>query len=102
MSVTIIIIEGDGAIARKKLKDAMPESVRESLDQVGKDVEMESGEQIRDKLPEGFPREFVIKEEVLVFPEEEEDVKKKKTKKRINNMRNNIVRKSVPGNSSQA
>ena len=43
MSVTIIIIEGDGAEKRKKLKDAMPTSVREALDDVGRDVEMESG-----------------------------------------------------------
>ena len=98
MSVTIIIIEGDGAVARKSLKDKMPASVREALDSVGRDVEMESGEQLRKKLPEGFPDEFVVPEEVLVFPEEEEDVKKKKTKKRINVMRNNIVRKSQPGN----
>ena len=50
------------------------------------------------KLPKGFPDEFVVPEEVLVFPEEEEDVKKKKTRKRINVMRNNIARKNQPGN----
>ncbi len=107
MSVTIIILEGDGAtpspsadnaVARKKLKDRMPESVREALDAAGRDIEMESGEQIRRKLPKGFPDEFVVPEEVLVFPEEEEDVKKKKTRKRINVMRNNIARKNQPGN----
>ena len=101
MSVTIIVIESDGAVARQNLKEAMPKSVRESLDAVGKAVEMESGEQMRDKLPGGFPREFVIKEEILVFPDDEDDddtKRAKKTKKRLNNMRNNIVRKTIPGN----
>lgn len=102
MSVTIIVIEGDGAESRKKLKEAMPKSVRESLDAVGRDVEMESGEQMRDKLPAGFPREFVIKEEILVFPDEKEDAPtkaNKRMKKRINSMRNDLVRKTIPGNS---
>lgn len=102
MSVTIIIIEeGDGAVSRKKLKEAMPEQISKALDDVGKKVEMESGEQMRDKLPPGFPREFVVKEEILVFPDEEEDETtqhKKKSRKRMMEIRNKIIRKSIAGN----
>ncbi len=100
MSVTIIIIEGGpGAVERKRLKDKMPASVREALDSVGRDVEMESGEQMREKLPEGFPDEFVIKEEILTFPEEPgESELKTKGKRRIKQLRNKLIRKTQPGN----
>ena len=99
MSVTIIIIEGDGATARKKLKEKMPISVREALDSVGRDVEMESGEQMRRKLPEGFPDEFVVPEEILVFPPERgESELSKSGKRRLKSLRNKLVRKTQPGN----
>ena len=99
MSVTIIIIEGDGATARKNLKDKMPKSVREALDSIGHDVEMESGEQLRRKLPEGFPDEFVVPEEVLVFPAEKGESELAKTgKRRLKNLRNKLIRKIQPGN----
>ncbi len=102
--VTIIIIEGDSAVARKKLKDAMPKSVRESLDAVGKDVDMDDAKTIRDKLPEGFPREFVVPEEVLFFPDEEDDEppETKKRRRRMKELNTKLRRKGVAGNAEEA
>jgi hypothetical protein len=95
----IIIINIEGQEARKRLKKLMPRQVRESLDQVGRDVEMESGEELRDKLPEGFPRRFVVPEEVLVFPaEEEEPETTKKRRRRMRDLNRKIRRKKTPGN----
>ncbi len=90
--VTIIII--DGSESRKNLKAAMPESIRKVFDSVGRDVEMESGEQIKDKLPAGFPRAFVQLEEVLFFPPSEEESEPTKKRRRgmreLNNRRRRI------------
>lgn len=94
--ITIIIME-NGAETRKRLKAALPPSMRESLK--GREVEMESGEQLRDKLPEGFPRKFVVPEEVLVFPDEaEEPEPQRKRRRRLREMSLKSRRKKLPGN----
>ena len=99
MTITIIVIESEGAEIRKRLKKAMPAQVRESLDAVGKEVDIESGEEIRDKLPAGFPRRFVVPEEVLVFPDEEpEDEVKVKRRKRMKDLNTKSRRKRTAGN----
>ena len=96
--ITIIVIESKGAEMRKRLKKAMPESIRQTFDEIGRDVDMESGESIRDKLPPGFPRTFIVPEEILVFPVEEKDevlVQRRKQIKEVNTKRR---RKRTPGN----
>lgn len=98
-NITIIVIESEGAELRKRLKKAMPKNIKDTFDAIGRDVDMESGEEIRDKLPEGFPRRFVVPEEVLVFPPDEEEPEQ--TKKRRRNMRDlntKSLRKKLPGN----
>jgi hypothetical protein len=100
--ITIIVIESAGAETRKRLKKAMPAQVRESLDAVGRDVDMESGEEIRDKLPAGFPRLFVVPEEVLVFPaDEEEPDSTKKRRRRMKELSTKLRRKKLPGNTEE-
>ncbi len=99
MSVTIIIIESAGGTARKKLKESMPAQVREALDAVGRDVDMESGEQLREGLARGFPNKFVVPEEVLTFPpDEEEPESTKKNRQRMRELNNKLRRKKLPGN----
>jgi hypothetical protein len=95
----IIIINIEGHEARKRLKKLMPRQVRGALDQIGRDVEMESGEELRDKLPEGFPRQFVVPEEVLVFPQEEDEPETtKKRRRRMRDLNRELRRKKTPGN----
>ena len=96
--ITIIIIEGKGPAMRKRLKEAMPESMRKTFDEIGRDVDMESGEEFRDKLPPGFPRKFVVPEEVLVFPAEEKDEVLAQRRKQIREVNTKRRRKRTPGN----
>ena len=96
--ITVIIIESEGAAQRKRLKETMPTQVREALNSAGLDVEMESGEELRKKLPRGFPDKFVVPEEVLVFPAEEEDKVNAKRRRRMRDMNNSTRRKKLPGN----
>jgi hypothetical protein len=96
--ITIIVIESGGE-ARKRLKKSMPPQVRAALDQVGRDVDMESGEELRDGLAAGFPRKFVVPEEVLVFPPEEEEPETTKLRRRrMKDLNNRLRRKRLPGN----
>jgi hypothetical protein len=95
----IIIINIEGPEARKRLKKLMPPQVRAALDQVGRDVDMESGEELREGLAEGFPTKFIVPEEVLVFPpDEEEPDGKKKRRRRMRDLNNQMRRKKLPGN----
>ncbi len=99
MSVTIIVIDGDGATQRSNLKDKMPAQVREALDAIGKDVAMSSGEDVRRQLPAGFPDKFVVPEEILFFPDEkQESPANVKARKRLNDRLQKMIRKSLPGN----
>jgi hypothetical protein len=97
VDINIFII--DGAELRKKLKKLMPAQVREALDQSGRDVELESAEEIREKLPAGFDKRFVVPEEVLVFPDEEEEPDgTKKRRRRMRELNTKLRRKKLPGN----
>ncbi len=97
-SINIFIIKNAGE-ARKRLKKLMPPQVRSALDQIGRDVDIESGEEIRDKLPGGFDRRFVVPEEVLVFPAEEEEPKRtKQRRQQMKDLNNRLRRKRLPGN----
>lgn len=99
--INIFIIErgGGGREVRQRLKKLMPAQVREALDQAGRDVDMESGEELRDKLPKGFDRRFVVPEEVLVFPADEEEPEgTKKRRRRMKELNQKLRRKRMPGN----
>ena len=98
--ITIIIISQPEV--RKNLKTLMPKQVREALDSVGRDVEMESGEELRSKLAPGFPTAFVVPEEVLTFPpdEDEPDLTKKR-RRRMKDLNNKLRRKNQPGNTEK-
>lgn len=94
--INIFVIEV--AEARKKLKKFMTPRMREALDQAGLEVDMESGEEIRDELPEGLPGKFVVPEEVLFFPHEKGETEdKKKARRRMKDLNNKKKRKRVPG-----
>lgn len=95
--INIFIIEGPGE-ARKRLKKLLPPQVRKSLDQAGLEVDMESHEELRDKLPAGFPRKFTVPEEVLVFPSTKENLNLKEGRKKLRDLRNSAARKKIPGN----
>ncbi len=95
--ITIIIISQPEV--RKNLKSLMPAQVREALDSVGRDVSMESGEEMRSKLAPGFPTAFVVPEEILTFPpDEDEPDTKKKRRRRMRELNNKLRRKKQPGN----
>lgn len=100
-NINIFIIDGSEARKnlRKGLKKFMPKNLRESFDQAGVDVDMESGEEMRENLPEGLPREFVVPEEVLVFPAEKGDSETtKKRRRRMRDINNRLKSKKTPGN----
>lgn len=87
------------AEVRSKLKKLMPKQVRESLDNAGLDVSMESGEELRGKLAPGFPNSFVVPEEVLMFSEEEDEpAQKRKSRRTMRELNNKLRRKKQPGN----
>lgn len=99
MGDIIIINIESGAEGRKQLKKLLPVSMQKSLNDAGVDVEMESGEQLRDKLPEGFSRAFVVPEEVLVFPTAEKEPEERASmRKRLKAMSLKNRRKKQPGN----
>ncbi len=102
MPTTInIFIVGGGELreARKRLRSTLPAQVQESLHQSGREVELESGEELRDKLPEGFPRKFIVPEQVLFFPDEEgESNTTKKRRRQMKNLNNRLRRKKTAGN----
>ena len=80
----------------------MPKQVREALDNVGVDVSMESGEELRSKLSPGFPNKFVVPEEVLTFPSEEgEPERTKGRRRRMRDLNNKLLRKKQPGNTEK-
>jgi hypothetical protein len=94
--INIFIIE-NGSETRKQLKKLLPPTLQKSLE--GHEVEMESGEQLRDKLPEGFPRAFIVPEEVLVFPSEEDEPAVRKTRRRqMKDINLKNKRKKIAGN----
>ena len=98
--ITIIIMSQPEV--RKNLKSLMPKQVRESLDNVGVGVSMESGEELRGKLAPGFPNSFVVPEEVLVFPpEEDEPLPTKKRRRLMKDLNNKLSRKKQPGNTER-
>ncbi len=95
-----IIINIEGVEAnRKKLKKLMPTALKESLDSAGVEVELQSAEEVREKLPAGFDKRFVVPEEVLVFPTEEgESDMAKKRRRRMKELNQTNRRKKIPGN----
>ena len=98
--ITIIIVSQPEV--RKNLKTLMPKQVREALDNAGRDVSMESGEEMREKLAPGFPTAFVVPEEILTFPpDEDEPDSTKKRRRRMRDLNNKLRRKKQPGNAEE-
>ena len=85
--------------ARKRMKGLLPPQVRKSLDQAGLEIDMESNEELREKLPAGFPSKFTVPEQILFFPpEEEEPEATKKRRRQMRELNNRLRRMKVAGN----
>lgn len=96
--INIFIVQSPEEI-RKNLKKLMPESMRKQFDKQGLNVEMESGEQLNEKLPPGMPKAFVVPEEVLTFPSEPGELESNRNRRRrIRDLNLKTRRERLPGN----